>query len=107
MLHHTVPKKFLSELLKDRSEPLRLNSTLNKCFGWVLAEETLPKITGNSTLNVQVGVQISATYTAIDARGNNIILNMTGLPAGATFNPQTGVFTWTPADLTPVTNLRY
>lgn len=66
----------------------------------------LPTINGTTTIRATVGVQYTAVYTSQDSSGNNIILNMTGLPLGATFDSNTGIFTWVPLDRTPVPNLR-
>lgn len=66
----------------------------------------LPIINGTTTIRATVGNQCTAVYTSQDSSGNNIRLNMTGLPLGATFDSNTGVFTWIPQDRTPVFNLR-
>ena len=58
-------------------------------------------------LNITVGQPFSASYVALDADGHPITLNMTGLPTDATFNVANGIFSWTPATLTQVPNLRY
>jgi hypothetical protein len=39
---------------------------------------------------------LTFTVSATDPDGDGVTLSATGLPAGATFDPQTGVFTWTP-----------
>jgi len=38
--------------------------------------------------------------SATDPDGNVVTLSASGLPSGATFNPSTGVFTWTPGGST-------
>ncbi len=47
--------------------------------------------------NVTTGALLTFTITATDAdAGQTIIFAATGLPAGASLNPTSGVFTWTP-----------
>ena len=43
---------------------------------------------------VFIGANLSFTVTAIDANGTTPSLSTTGVPAGATFTPATGVFDW-------------
>ena len=63
-------------------------------------------IDGPQLLNITVGQTFSANYSALDSRGKPITLNMSGLPAGATFDKTTGIFSWTPTTLTEVPALR-
>jgi hypothetical protein len=52
---------------------------------------------GNKT--VDEGVQLSFTATATDADGGALTFTLdAGAPAGATINPTTGVFSWTPGE---------
>jgi uncharacterized protein (TIGR03437 family) len=42
------------------------------------------------------GKQVSFTVTAVDPAGLTVVLSASGLPDGATFDPGTGGFSWTP-----------
>ena len=42
------------------------------------------------------GQQVTFTFSALDPRGLTVVLSASGLPAGATFDPGTGEFSWTP-----------
>ncbi|AKB84300.1 hypothetical protein MCMEM_0247 [Methanococcoides methylutens MM1] len=47
---------------------------------------------------VDEGATLSFGVTASDADGDSLTYSSTGAPAGATFDPATAEFTWTPAD---------
>jgi uncharacterized protein (TIGR03437 family) len=42
------------------------------------------------------GKQVSFTFTAVDPAGLTVVLSASDLPDGATFDPKTGTFSWTP-----------
>ena len=62
-----------------------------------------PELTGNTTLNAVVGSESVIRLTATDGNGDLVTYDMLVPVPGSTFNNVTGVFRWTPADLTPVT----
>ncbi|KAI0209335.1 hypothetical protein LSAT2_005978 [Lamellibrachia satsuma] len=77
-------------------------NTKNKETSDMLANEN-PRINVTSSFNVTVGVESSLTVIATDPEGDKVTLTLrTDLPSGAIFDSQTGVFTWTPIDTTPV-----
>ena len=62
-----------------------------------------PRIQVVNTFNVTVGVTGKLTVTTSDPDGDKVDLQLrTPLPSGASFDNNTGVFTWTPADMSPV-----
>ena len=71
-----------------------------------LKARTAPIINGSLHLNITVTKPFSASYFALDADGQAVTLNITGLPDGTTFNARTGIFSWNPTALTEVPNLR-
>ena len=81
--------------------------TLNSCMHNVFAENVAPLIEGPSDMNVTVGQTFTANITV---RNKNLLVAATimvlNLPANATYNPDTGLFTWTPSSMEPVKNLR-
>jgi hypothetical protein len=50
---------------------------------------------GNKTVNV--GQTLQFTLSATDPDGDNLTYSASNLPAGATFDPQTATFSWTPS----------
>ena len=48
-------------------------------------------------LDAVFGKPVSFTVSPVDPAGLPVVLSVSGLPPGATFNPGTGVFSWTPA----------
>ena len=48
---------------------------------------------------------VTVTISASDADGDTVTVMPHGLPRGATYSVNTGVLSWTPLDVTPVTNL--
>ena len=72
-----------------------------------LAANASPKINVHSSLNVTVGQQESLKVTVSDADGDFVTLTMdTVLPPGATFDIQTGIFSWLPQN-TDAVNISY
>ncbi|KAI0230808.1 hypothetical protein LSAT2_018833 [Lamellibrachia satsuma] len=68
----------------------------------MLANEN-PHISVTSSFNVTVSVESSLTVVTTDPENDTVTLTLrTDLPSGATFDSQSGVFTWTPDDTTPV-----
>ena len=53
-----------------------------------------------------MGQLYTTLYVSRDADGNAVLMNMTGIPEGATFNSVSGNFTWTPISYTPIIGLR-
>jgi uncharacterized protein (TIGR03437 family) len=47
-------------------------------------------------INTVFGKQVSFTFAAVDPAGLTVVLSASGLPDGATFEPRTGTFSWTP-----------
>ena len=63
----------------------------------------IPRIQVVNTFNVTVGVTGTLTVTTSDPDGDKVDLQLrTALPSGASFNNNTGVFTWNPTDMSPV-----
>ena len=50
----------------------------------------------NQTYTVAPGTPLTINLSATDSDGDAVTLSASNLPAGATFNPATGVFNWTP-----------
>ncbi|MEX2141521.1 MAG: putative Ig domain-containing protein [Pirellulales bacterium] len=70
----------------------------------VAAANQAPVITAIPDQTGTVGNAITFTATATDPDGDELIFSLDNrAPAGATINPQTGVFTWTPGAATTVT----
>ena len=65
-----------------------------------------PTITGPVIIHVTVNQLYTATFTAVDADGKKITMNMTGIPQGAHFNQITGEFSWTPTKFDIVSDLK-
>ncbi len=62
-----------------------------------LAANASPKINVQSSMNITVGQQESLNVTVSDADGDFVTLAMeTVLPPGASFDNQTGIFSWLP-----------
>ena len=81
---------------------LNLSYELHFMYLYITANEN-PRINVTSSFNVTVGVESSLTVIATDPEGDKVTLTLrTDLPSGAIFDSQTGVFTWTPIDTTPV-----
>jgi len=55
-----------------------------------------PILTLPHNVNAIFGQQISATFSAVDPNGLRVLSSASGLPEGATFDPETGAFLWTP-----------
>ena len=63
----------------------------------------IPRIQVVNTFNVTVGVAGTLTVSTSDPDGDKVDLQLrTALPSGATFDNNTGVFSWTPTDMSPV-----
>ena len=81
--------------------------TLISCIHNVFAENVAPLIEGPTDMNVTVGETFT---TNITVRNRNLLVAATimvlNLPANATYNPDTGLFTWTPSSMEPVKNFR-
>ena len=57
---------------------------------------TAPVIDSISNATVKIGENLNFTVKASDADGDNLTYSASGLPAGATFNKNSGFFSWTP-----------
>jgi uncharacterized protein (TIGR03437 family) len=55
-----------------------------------------PILSVPENVNTVFGKQVSFTFAAVDPRGLTVVLSASGLPDGATFDPGTGTFSWTP-----------
>ena len=55
-----------------------------------------PVITSIDNKTVDEGQTISFPIITIDPDGDAVTLSATNIPTGATFNPSTGIFSWTP-----------
>ena len=72
-----------------------------------LAANASPKIYVQSSLNVTVGRQASLRVTVSDADGDSVTVAMeTTLPPGASFDNQSGIFSWHPQN-TDAVNISY
>ncbi len=60
---------------------------------------------GNKT--VTVGNSISFNVSATDPNGDNLTFSASNLPAGASFNPQTHTFSWTPISTGVYLNIHF
>ncbi|HHW00647.1 MAG TPA: family 78 glycoside hydrolase catalytic domain, partial [Clostridiaceae bacterium] len=56
-----------------------------------------PKLNPIENKIVRKGQQLTFTVSATDTDGDKLTYSAIGLPDGATFNAETGVFSWTPA----------
>lgn len=66
----------------------------------------MPVITGPSTWNVTLGQTMTVNYATTNADGSDVTLSVSGLPSTATFDPKSGLVTWTPATAAAVSNAR-
>jgi len=55
-----------------------------------------PVLTIPQDVNTVFGKLVSFTFAAADPQGLTVVLSASGLPNGATFDPVTGRFSWTP-----------
>jgi uncharacterized protein (TIGR03437 family) len=55
-----------------------------------------PVLSIPENVNTVFGKQVSFTFAAVDPRGLTVVLSASGLPDGASFDPGTGAFSWTP-----------
>ncbi len=79
----------------DEASPLSSTpATVN-----VMVNNVAPQLAPTGRKVVFIDTTTTFTVTASDANGTTPVLSASGLPAGATFNPATGVFNWTPAVL--------
>ncbi len=62
----------------------------------VTTSDHAPVLAAIGPQRVAEGLTLTLQAKATDADGNAITLSASGLPSGATFNPLTGVFSWTP-----------
>ncbi|URN95130.1 MAG: putative Ig domain-containing protein [Candidatus Pristimantibacillus lignocellulolyticus] len=53
---------------------------------------------GNKTVNEDTLITFTATATDADLPANTLTFSLVGAPLGASINPITGVFTWTPTE---------
>jgi Immunoglobulin domain/Putative Ig domain/Ig-like domain CHU_C associated/Bacterial Ig domain len=58
----------------------------------------LPVISGIKDTTVSVGVLISLTVSVSDPDGDNVTITADTMPTGATFDPTTKIFSWTPTN---------
>ena len=78
-------------------------SVISDCCLLLFTANENPTINVTSTFNVTVGDKSSLTVIVTDPEDDKVSLTLrTDLPSGATFDNQTGIFTWTPADTNPV-----
>gem|GEM_PF-3421131 len=61
----------------------------------------VPVITPVGDRTVEEGQTVDLVVAATDPDGDALTFSLVGGPAGATIDPTTGAFTWTPADDTP------
>ena len=55
-----------------------------------------PILTIPNDVDTVFGRLVSLTVSAVDPAGLTVVLSASGLPGGATFDPGTGEFSWTP-----------
>jgi uncharacterized protein (TIGR03437 family) len=79
------------------------SSNMTVQFGGTAVSAAVPVTpAGGPVLNIPgemdavFGKQVSFTVTAVDPAGLTVVLSVSGLPDGATFDPGTGRFSWTP-----------
>jgi|GEM_PF-1705870 len=65
--------------------------------GKITVVNALPVLNPIGNKTFRVGTLLSFTLTSSDADGDMPTYSATGLPPGATLDPSTGVFSWTPA----------
>jgi uncharacterized protein (TIGR03437 family) len=56
-----------------------------------------PSLNLPAPVTIQINQPLNFNVTAADPEGGTITIAATGLPVGAQFNPQTGLFSWTPS----------
>jgi hypothetical protein len=66
-------------------------------------QDTAPTFRAPGSLAAEAGEQLALVLGATDANGDAITYSAQNLPAGATFDAATGVFSWTPAAATSTT----
>ena len=55
-----------------------------------------PVLSIPENVNTVFGKQVNFIFAAVDPRGLTVVLSASGLPDGASFDPGTGAFSWTP-----------
>jgi uncharacterized protein (TIGR03437 family) len=82
----------------------RRSSNITVQFGETTVNEAVsvtpasaPILSTPDDIEVVFGQQISFTVSAVDPAGLAVVLSASHLPAGASFDPRTGGFSWTPA----------
>ena len=55
-----------------------------------------PVLSIPENVNTVFGKQVNFIFAAVDPRGLAVVLSASGLPDGASFDPGTGAFSWTP-----------
>jgi hypothetical protein len=63
---------------------------------WGRVKITIPVLTSPGNKTVAEGSNLTFTLSATDAGGEALTYSGSNLPSGATVNPTTGVFSWTP-----------
>lgn len=97
-----APNRFTIGLVEDAAQaPQTLRSAYRDLTLAVGAPETVlvnqpPVLTPIGNKEVFNGSTLSFTLSATDGDGQTLTYSASGLPAGATLNPTTGAFSWTP-----------
>jgi uncharacterized protein (TIGR03437 family) len=74
---------------------VRFGATTVNCAVFV-TPASAPVLSIPENVDTVFGRQVSFTFAAVDPLGLTVVLSAAGLPEGATFDPGTGKFSWTP-----------
>jgi hypothetical protein len=80
--------------IEEREQPPYPFTTASNAFVWTANQAPVLTPIGNKT--VAEGQLLQFTITATDPDGGNLTYSAANLPPGATFDPQTATFSWTP-----------
>ena len=68
-----------------------------------ISANSSPVINTNAALNATIGKKVTLKVTTSDKDGDDVTLSLQSGPSGgATFNADTGMFTWTPSTMEAV-----
>lgn len=78
------------------TNPLTITLNVNRTITAVFAANTPPVLASIGNQTTAEGSELTFTVSATDADGDSLGYSASNLPSGATFNPATRVFSWTP-----------
>jgi len=95
---HLSFKVFTTPLAKPQSSLVSVQFGQSTATGSVtVTPATSPILSLPGTQLTAFGQRVAFTFSAVDPAGLPLVLSAANLPPGASFNPATGAFTWTPS----------